>query len=495
MIPRRRGARHSLEQSQPAAVRSRLRTSATVLVLAGALLALLSGVAPAQPAGPLVDVIEVEGIIDQTIADYLTERVDRAAVDGAEVVVISLDTPGGLGISMEEIITTLTTSEVPVAVWVGPSGAQAASAGMYIAYASHVLAMAPATTIGAATPVDLGGADLDDKVRNASEARLVALAQLRGRDVQFARDAVRDGAVVAIGEVAELPEGAEVPAGIDPDDVTVVSAAGLEDRPVADFVATGLPDVLTALDGREVEVATADGTTATRTLSIDQASANVRFNNLGLVRRVLHTVANPTLAYLLLITGALALLFEVFQPGFGVAGVTGIILIGLALYGVSVLPVNWLALGLIVVGLVLLAIDLAVAGLGALTAGGTIALAVGSFLLFSSDVLRVSPWVIVPVVLFNLLFFVVIMTTVLRAQSSAVMLGAEGMQGQVGVVRSMMNPEGHIFVNGALWRARAPESLGKIKTGTKVRVLGVNDRLTLDVEVVDEAASDGAPVG
>jgi membrane-bound serine protease (ClpP class) len=237
-----------------------------------------------------------------------------------------------------------------------------------------------------------------------------------------------------------------------------------------------------------------DGQTTETTIAIEQATANVRFNNLGLVRRVLHTVANPTLAYLLLIGGALALLFEVFQPGFGVAGVSGIVLIGLALYGLAVLPVNWLAFGLIVLGLLLLAIDLAIAGLGALSAGGTVSLAVGSFLLFSSaPALRLSLWVIAPVVLFNVLFFVIIMTTVLRAQSSQAMLGAEGMAGREGVVRSMLNPEGHIFVNGALWRARAPEHQGKVKTGTKVRVLGVNDRLTLDVEVLDsENESDAA---
>jgi membrane-bound serine protease (ClpP class) len=296
--------------------------------------------------------------------------------------------------------------------------------------------------------------------------------------------------VIAIGETETLPDGAELPSGIDPGDVTVVSEADLASRPVADFVAASLPDVLASLDGREVEVA---GETVT--LTVDQATANVRFNNLGLVRRILHTVANPTLAYLLLIAGALALMFEVFQPGFGVAGVSGIVLIGLALYGVSVLPVNWLALGLVVLGLLLLGVDLAIAGLGALTAGGAIALGVGSFLLFTSDVLRVSPWVIVPVVAFTVVFFVVIMTSVLRAQSSQAMLGAEGMQGKIGVVRSMLNPEGHIFVNGALWRARAPEGAGKVSTGTKVRVLGVNDRLTLDVEIVDESATDETPVG
>ena len=468
------------------AVRRRL---GLVLLLAGLALSALTSGAGAQSSGALVDVIEVEGIIDQTIADYLTETIATSAEQGAEVVVLSLDTPGGLGVSMHEIVTTITSSEVPVAVWVGPSGAQAASAGMYIAYASHVLAMAPATTMGAATPVDLGGGDLDDKVSNAAEGDLVALAELRGRDADFARRAVRDGAVVAIGDAETLPEGAQLPRGIDAEDVTVVSPGDLAEQPVADFVAPGLPDVLAQLDGREVDITPADGAPTTRTLEIDQATANVRFNNLGLVRRVLHTVANPTLAYLLLFTGALALLFEIFQPGFGVAGVSGIILIGLALYGLSVLPVNWLAFALLVVGLALLAADLAIAGLGALTAGGTIALAVGSFLLFSgSDVLRVSPWVIAAVVLLNVLFFVVIMTTVLRAQGSQAMLGAEGMAGQIGVVRSMLNPEGHIFVAGALWRARAPEAAGKVKTGTKVRVLGLNDRLTLDVELLDSDA-------
>ncbi len=466
-----------------------------MLLLAGLVVGMASAVAGAQTSGALVDVVEVEGIIDQTIADYIVERVERAGADGSEAVVISLDTPGGLGVSLDRIQQAITNSPVPVAVWVGPSGAQAASAGMYIGYSAHVLAMAPATTMGAATPVDLGGGDLNAKVQNAAEARLVALAQARGRDQEFARQAVREGAVIAVGETQSLPQGAQLPSGIEFEDVTVVSPAELEDRKIADFVAGSLPDVLAGLDGRTVTVAGDGGEQRSVTIQIDQATADVRFNNLGLVRRVLHTVANPTLAYLLLIGGALALLFEVFQPGFGVAGVSGIILIGLALYGLSVLPVNWLAFALLVVGLVLLAVDLAVAGLGALTAGGTIALAVGSFLLFTSDVLRVSPWVIVPVVLFSLVFFVIIMTTVLRAQSSQAMLGAEGISGQVGVVRSMLNPEGHIFVNGALWRARAPEAAGKVKTGTKVRVLGVNDRLTLDVEIVEEAAADETPVG
>ena len=172
---------------------SRLRACGAVALLAGLLLSLFSTTAGAQSNGPLIDVVEVSGIIDQSIADYLRETIARAEADGAEAVVLQLDTPGGLGVSMEEIVGLVTNSRVPVAVWVGPSGAQAASAGMYIAYSAHVLAMAPATTMGAATPVDLGGGDLDAKVSNAAEARLVALAELRDRDVDFARAAVRDG--------------------------------------------------------------------------------------------------------------------------------------------------------------------------------------------------------------------------------------------------------------------------------------------------------------
>ena len=473
------------------------RVLAGAALLLGALLSVLSSPATAQGGGVLVDIVEVRGVIDQTIADFIIERLDTAAQDEAEVIVIQLDTPGGLGISMDQITDAILRSEVPVVVWVGPSGAQAASAGTFIAYASHVLALAPATTIGAATPIDLGGGDLEAKATNSAAAQLEALAERHGRSQEFARRAVVDGAVVAAGtgQVEQLPDNAILPEGIDAEDVEVVGPEQIKEEDYAEIVAGSMPEVLAQLDGMSVKLDSGDGE-VTKTIAVDPATAQLRFNNLGLVRRVLHTVANPTLAYLLLIAGALALLFEVFQPGFGVSGVSGLALIGLGLYGLSVLPVNWLALGLIVIGLVLLAIDLAVAGLGALTAGGTIALTVGSFLLFTGpSVLRVSPWVIIPVLLFNVAFFVVIMTTVLRAQGNQAIAGAEGLTGRIGVVRSMLNPEGHVFVGGALWRARAPEGSGKVRTGTKVRVLGVDaDRLTLDVELAEETA-ESEPVG
>jgi membrane-bound serine protease (ClpP class) len=473
------------------------RLSVLVLVT-GLLLGLLSAVAGAQTDAPegdgaLVEVVEVSGVIDQTISDYVTGILDQAAEVGAEVVVLQLDTPGGLGESMERIVTAIVESPVPVVVWVGPSGAQAASAGTYIGYSAHLLAMAPGTLMGAATPIALDGSDLASKVGNAAEARLLTLAELRGRSAEFARAAVREAAVVvaapASDQPVELPEGAVLPAETAREDVRVLGERELVDAGIIDFMAASLPDVLRELDGREVRLGADAG--EVRQLAVDTVTANVRFNNLGLVGRILHTVANPTLAYLLIIGGALSMLFEIFQPGFGVAGISGFVLFGLGLYGLSVLPTRWLAFGLIVAGLLALAADLAIGGLGVLTAGGTVSLFAGSILLFTGpDILRVSPWVIAAVTVFNVIFFVGIMTTVLRAQGNQAMAGAEGLVGKTGVVRSMLNPEGHIFVAGALWRARAPQSAGKVKTGTSVRVIGLNDSLTLDVEPLPEGADE-----
>jgi membrane-bound serine protease (ClpP class) len=468
-----------------------------LVLLTGLLLALVASVSGAQTDGPTVEVLEVEGIIDQTLSDYVTGVIDRANETGAEVVVLQLDTPGGLGESMTRITRAIETSQVPVVVWVGPAGAQAASAGVFISYAGHLLAMAPGTLIGAATPVALDGSDLGAKIANTAEGELLRLADLRGRDADFATAAVQDAAVIVAAppstDPVDLPDGAVLPGDTTRDDVQILDERELVDRQVIDFMATSLPDVLRELDGREVTVMNPAGELEPRTLDVDTVTANVRFNNLGLIRSLLHTVANPTLAYLLIIGGALAMMFEVFQPGFGVAGVSGFVLFGLGLYGLAVLPVRWLAFGLIVLGLALLAIDLAIGALGALTAGGTVSLFVGSILLFSGpDILRVSPWVIAAVTVFNVVFFVGIMTTVLRAQGNQALSGSEGLVGQTGVVRSMLNPEGHIFVAGALWRARAPESAGKVKTGTHVKIIGLNDSLTLDVEPISE--DEGAPV-
>lgn len=449
---------------------------------------------PAAAHAPTIDVVEIEGVIDGVVGDYVVDTLAEAHRDGSELFVIQLDTPGGLGDATERVLDAVAASRVPVVVWVGPPGSRAFSAGMFIGYAAHVLALSPGSAIGAPAPLDLAAGEPDRDSRAAAAARLEALARQRGHDPEFARTAALDDAVAIPSlrgaPVEEVRARADVPEQVQPEDLLVLSADDAVERGVVDVVAPTLADTLAEIDGREVTIATPDGGTFTRRLNVDGAHANVRFHQMGLLGRMLHTVTNPTLAYLLIMTGALAMLFELFQPGFGVAGVSGAVLFALGAYGLIVLPVSWLAFALLAVGLVLLAVDLAVAGLGALTAAGAVALAVGSFLLFDAPPpLRLSPWLIAVVVLASLVFFVVVMTTVLRAQAGPAVADAEELVGKLGVVRSMLNPEGHVFVDGALWRARAPDTGpgtgGKVRTGTAVRVVGVRDGLTLEVEIVE----------
>jgi membrane-bound serine protease (ClpP class) len=240
------------------------------------------------------------------------------------------------------------------------------------------------------------------------------------------------------------------------------------------------------------EVTRADGATAR--LSVDPVTATIRFNNQGLLGRLLHTVSTPTLAYLLIVTGIVALLFEWFQPGFGVAGICGVVLAALGAYGLTVLPTQWWALALVVAGLLLLALDLALGSLGAVTVAGTLALAAGSWWLYQGpEAVGLATWLIALVVAASVVFFVFIMTPVLRAQGVQTRASMASVAGSTGVVRSVLNPQGHVFVGGVLWRAQAPDEAGQVRTGTAVRVTGAADELTLLVEPVDDADVPAAP--
>jgi membrane-bound serine protease (ClpP class) len=452
----------------------------SILIAALFTLCLFAPAATAQTQSGTVDIIEVTGPIDRTMARFISNTINAANDRGSEVVVMRLDTPGGLGAPLNDLLEQIRISAVPIAVWVGPPGAHAAGAGFWIAENAHVLALAPATVLGVAQPIDLGG----------NPATEPALSVRAGRNIDFAAAAARGKVVVAVpdGETSvAVPADAPLPTGAERAQAETLDGDALADRFIADFVANSLPQVLTRLDGQQVQVIGAGGETITHILDVDPRGAKVRFVNMGLLARILHTVANPTLVYLLMIGGALALLFELFQPGFGVAGVSGLAVLALGIYGLMVLPTRWGGVALLALGLGLLAADLALARLGLLTAGGTVALAVGSWLAFPGPAsLRPSPWLIAVVVAFCILFFVVIMTVVLRAQGNQALAGAQSVVGSVGVVRSVLNPEGHVFVRGALWRARAPSAAGKVRTGTKVRVLGINDQQTLDVEVMKQ---------
>jgi membrane-bound serine protease (ClpP class) len=451
-----------------------LRPVAALMLLAGLLL-LPGSVALAEARGPFVDVVEAHGVVDRTLAGHVADIVAHANANPGEVaaVIVEIDSPGALGRHADETAAVIADSAVPVIAWVGPPGAWAVGGALAVGQAADAFAAAPGTLLGPGAPLDLAAPGADD-----AAARLGALAEARGRDAAAVRG-LAAGEVVAVAPAGEpeaaLPEGAPLPDGVTTGDVTVRPADALVEAGLLDIAAGTLPELVEALHGLEVGGAT-----------LDTAAATVRFNNLGIVGQVLHALTNPALVYLLVVGGALALLFEVFQPGFGVAGVSGLAVLALGAAGLATLPTSWLGIVVLAAGLLLLAADLALGKLGPLTVAGALAFAAGSALLFRGPpVLDVPLWLVAVATLACLVFFVGVMTHVLRAQGNQALAGTEHLVGETAIVRSMLNPEGHVFARGALWRARAPEAAGRVKTGTAVRIVGLNDRLTLDVEPLE----------
>jgi membrane-bound serine protease (ClpP class) len=401
------------------------------------------------PDEHVVEVVELEGVIDPTTAGYLATALDEAAEDRVEAVIVQLDTPGGLDVSMRDMVQRILRSPVPVVVWVGPPGARAASAGVFLVYASSVAAMADATNLGAAHPVDLGGGPVEEKAVNDAAEFLVSLAEERDRDTGFASDAVRESASLAVDEAI--------------------------DRGVVEVRANSISELLRELDGRTVELPSGPRTLVTA----GDAEVTLRFREPGLLARILHAVTDPTFAYLLLILGFWAIVFELSQPGVGVAGVAGAVSLILAFYSLAVLPVSLAGLLLVLLGLVLFTIDVFTAGLGVFTIGGALALTVGSLLLFSgtSPEVELPGWIVGVVVAGSVLFFGFAMTVAMRARHRQAMTGQEGMIGLTGESRADLSPEGQVWIKGALWRARALN--GPIAAGRRVRVRRVDGLLLL----------------
>lgn len=441
---------------------------------------------PDETAGPRFEVLEVQGLLDRTMARYIRAGLADAAAVDATAVVLQLDSPGALDVDVAALARDVADSPVPVVAYVGPGGAQLAGGGLAVYQAAHVRAVSPVTILGPATPADLGAV-----ARGGPDPGLAPLEQASAavdREPGWLAELGADAALVpAPPTVTELPDDVQLPEGVDRDRVTLAEAGELADGSVADVAAGSLPDVLRAIDGQQVEIRDPATGPATHTLQVEAGDARTRFNNAGLLSKALHGLVNPSLVYLLIVAALLSLAFEWFQPGFGVAGVAGIGLAIAAGAGLWLLPFSWVAVALLVVGAVLLSLDTAAGGLGVVTAGGLAAMAGGSWLLFPDVALLRPPWwLLVLVVAFVAVYYVGILTTVLRAQGQQANADAEELIGETAVVRSMLNPEGHVFVGGHLWRAKAPDEAGKVKTGTPVRIVGLDDRLTLEVEPADE---------
>lgn len=443
---------------------------ALLLVMIAAFPMLISGVSAAQEnaAARVVDLIQVEGVIDPPVADYLTSELQAAEEDGVHAAIVQLDTPGGLEVSMRSIVKDILDSEVPVVVWVAPRGARAASAGTFIAYSANLAFMAEATELGAATPVNLGG-DVPEVIeRKATEdaaAFIRSLATTRDRNERWGESAVRAAASIGATEALSIN--------------------------VIDGIASSLRELLENLDGRQVEVASGRRVTLeTWDGDLGAPTVTVRFQDLTLVERVLHAVTSPKIAFFLLLAGAFGLIFEIYNPGIGLAGILGAGCLLLAFYALSVLPTNWLGVLLVAGAIALLVIDLHTSGLGVFTVAGISALVAGGLLLFAGadPALELSGWAIAAAVLITLLFFISVMTAAVRVRLRRPVTGEEGMIGAVAEAKTDIAPEGTVITKGTLWRARTMET--GIAAGSKVRVMAT-EGLVLLVEPLhssDEAA-------
>jgi membrane-bound serine protease (ClpP class) len=436
--------------------------------LIGAVLALLAAAAPAAgaawprahpgtaagaagEAAPVVDYFELTGVIDPVSASSVVQEIDAAGRAGSRALIVRLDSPGGLGVSVTSLVDHILQSKVPVVVWIAPSGARAAGAGVFVAYAAHVAVMAPGTTIGPAVPVNLD-APPGDSPAAVGYLRTVAARTGRNADVLGAGSQT-------LGDAAAAQAGA------------------------VSFQAGELGTLLHNLEGRSVTV-------RGRSVQLSVAGAILRFHKMGLMARLLHTASRPAVAYMLLLVGLFGLVFELYFPGIGAAGLMGGGALVLALYGFTVLPTSWAALALLAVGVALFVPDLHSGGLGIPTAAGTVALVAGSVLLFphARPALQLPWWAIAAGVAGTLLFFISIMTAALRARAARPPAGAESLVGAVGVARTDLAPDGEVTASGSLWRAR---TLGAaIAEGTQVRVRSVSG-LMLVVEPVEHAEPAG----
>ena len=404
-------------------------------------------------------VIRVEGVIAPSSADYIISAIKRADRELAQALVIELDTPGGLDLSMRSIIKEMLSAERPTVVYVSPSGARAASAGAFITMAAHVAAMAPGTNIGAAHPVNMGGQmdkEMNKKVTNDAAAYIRTIAERRGRNVQWAEDAVRKSVSATEKEALKLK--------------------------VIDLVSEKLDNLLAAIDG--LAVTTASGKVALRT-----KGAEVKRIEMGLRDKVLKVISDPTIAYLLMMLGLAGLYFELSTPGAILPGILGGICLILAFYAFQTLPINYAGLLLILLAIVLFIAEVKVASHGLLAAGGITAMILGSLMLIKSSepFMRISLAAILATTGATAAFFIFIVTMALRTQRQKTTTGMEGLIGQVGTARTPLRPEGRIFVGGELWSARCEEGA---EAGDKVRVQAVKGLILM---VGKEAAAVEAP--
>lgn len=418
----------------------------------------------AYPEGGKVYIIKLEDdTINPVTASYIINAIDKAYDDAAECLIIELDTPGGLLTSTRLIVKKIMSAKVPVVVYIYPSGSRAGSAGVFITYASHIAAMAPSTNIGAAHPVEMGGGRsiwdrmkrmreketekfepdiMENKILQDTTAFIRTLAKERGRNVEWAEKSVTQSASITEEEALTTN--------------------------VIEIIAEDEKDLLEKLNGRVVNI-----DNSTRVLNTK--GAIIKYIDMNFRERFLNVLANPNIAYILMILGFYGLLFEVTHPGIGVPGIVGAICLILSFFSMQMLSTNYAGLALIILGIILFIAEVMAPGFGLLTLGGMTCMILGSLILFESsyEIMRVSMNLVIGFTLATAAITIVLIRSVVVSHKKKVISGVEGLIGGIGYVQSdiLKGKEGKVFVHGEIWDAVSEEDIEK---GEKIEVINVN---------------------
>ncbi len=416
-----------------------------IILLLGLLIIAAASVAGAQAAGTRIDVLRVEGVINPTLANYIERGITQAEEDGAEACIIQLDTPGGLDTAMRDIIQKMVSSEIPVVVYVSPSGARAASAGVFITMAGHIAAMAPNTAIGAAHPVAIGAEgeaqmseEMAEKVVNDSAAYIRSIAEAHGRNMEWAEQAVRESVSASEQEAIELN--------------------------IIDTVATDLDDLLTQLDGWDVTML--DGSIVT----LNTTGADINYVDMRATERFLYTISDPNIAVVLLSLATLGIMVEIFNPGLIFPGVFGGISAFLAAYSLGFMPINYAGIALMGLAAGLLIAEVFTPGFGLLAGGGITAFVFGILILFSGRPALFQPdtGVIVGIAVGVGSAIAFIIYHSLRAHRRQPTTGREELTGKRAEVKAALKPEGTVLHQGELWKAVLDK--GRAEPGEEVTI-------------------------
>lgn len=397
---------------------------------------------------PVVYAVKINGAINPVMAQYINDSIETAEKESAELILIEMDTPGGLESSMRNIVQRMLTSSAPTAVYVAPSGARAASAGAFIFMASDIAVMAEGTTIGAAHPVEISGQEASEKITNDAASFMRTIAQKKNRDIGIAEDMVTKSTSLTENEALE--------------------------KKITDLIAPDRADILSLLDGKEIEKNSQKRLLKTK-------GAEIKIIELNPLNNLLHAVTDPNIVYILLIIGFYGIIFELSHPGISIGGIVGVISLILAFYGLGSLPVNYAGLFLIIFGVILFIIEIKAPTHGILTLGGIIALTFGSFVLFKSGELfiQLSKALVATMVITTTGLLSFILPMIIRSQKNKTSSGVESIVNVLGEAKTDLAPKGIVHVHGEDWYAETQE--GAVQTGEKIRVISVNG-LILKVE-------------